>query len=169
MQHSQGPFKVAGQSEGGRYIKITSASGRTVARVPFNTENEVEAGIITDAGDAALLAASPTMLDALYTLESLINSFYVATMTNAKSRDENRSLKFAAIKFLEEIFATIRADGVAVPPVTGRSIALLEALEELLVVTDDPETRKDTRGSRTDRAFKAARAAVAAARLGVAG
>ncbi len=64
-RHTSGPWAVTGQSQGGRYITVQAATGRTVARVPFNSKTDVEAGAITDAADAALIAAAPHMLVAL--------------------------------------------------------------------------------------------------------
>lgn len=60
-----GDWTVTGQSEGGRYITVKSSNGRTVARVPFNTERECAGGPLTDAGDAALIAAAPNLLKEL--------------------------------------------------------------------------------------------------------
>ncbi len=65
VTHTPGPWHVTGQSEGGRYITVKAEQGRTVARVPFNTEREVEAGQITDSADADLIAAAPDLLAAL--------------------------------------------------------------------------------------------------------
>lgn len=66
--HTAGPWTKASQSEGGRYITIKAANGRTVARVPFNTEREAERGEITDDSDADLIASSPDLLTALETI-----------------------------------------------------------------------------------------------------
>jgi hypothetical protein len=62
-----GPWFVSSQSERGRYINVTSAeTARIVARVPWNTEREVNSGAhLTDAHDAALIAAAPELLAAL--------------------------------------------------------------------------------------------------------
>lgn len=67
-KHTPGPWKKTGQSEGGRYIKIQAANGRIVARVPFNTEREVEQNIFTDDHDADLITTAPelrAMLEAM--------------------------------------------------------------------------------------------------------
>jgi len=48
MRHTQGKWEVTGQSENSRYITVKSDNGRTVARVPWNSEKEVEQGICTD-------------------------------------------------------------------------------------------------------------------------
>lgn len=65
MAHSRAPWKVTGQSEGGRYITVQAADGRVVARVPWNTEKQLEAGPATDNDDAVLISMSPEILDAL--------------------------------------------------------------------------------------------------------
>jgi hypothetical protein len=62
---TKGNWAVTGQSDGGRYIIVKSTTGRTVARVPFSTDKEAEAGAATDASDADLIAAAPAMYEAL--------------------------------------------------------------------------------------------------------
>jgi len=59
-----GPWAVTGQSDAGRYIVVKAANGRTVARVPFSREN-LPLSEITDASDAALIAAAPDLYAAL--------------------------------------------------------------------------------------------------------
>lgn len=61
---AQGPWSITGQSDAGGYITIKAASGRTVARVPFSREG-AHLSEITDASDAALIAAAPDMFAAL--------------------------------------------------------------------------------------------------------
>jgi hypothetical protein len=56
-----GPWRVTGQSEGGRYITVKAHNGRTVARVPWNTDKEAEANQATDDSDAKLIAKAPEM------------------------------------------------------------------------------------------------------------
>ena len=65
MRHTQGKWEVTGQSENSRYITVKSDNGRTVARVPWNSEKEVEQGICTDNSDAILIAAAPVLLEEL--------------------------------------------------------------------------------------------------------
>ena len=65
MAHTEGPWKVTGQSEGGRYITVEASNGRVVARVPWNTEKQLEAGPATDNDDAVLVSMSPEILEAL--------------------------------------------------------------------------------------------------------
>ena len=65
MEHTQGKWEVTGQSENSRYITVKSDNGRTVARVPWNSEKEVEQDICTDNNDAILIANAPEMLQAL--------------------------------------------------------------------------------------------------------
>lgn len=69
--HSGDHWKVTGQSEGGRYITVKADTGRTVARVPWNTEKEVGAGIDTDNDDARLIAAAPDLLKSLIAAEQV--------------------------------------------------------------------------------------------------
>jgi len=64
MRHTQGKWEVTGQSENSRYITVKSDNGRTVARVPWNSEKEVEQGICTDNDDAILISAAPELLSA---------------------------------------------------------------------------------------------------------
>lgn len=64
-RHSPAPFRIAGQSEAGRYITVKAANGRTVARVPFSPQAEGEKGLAADHFDAHLFAAAPDMLTAL--------------------------------------------------------------------------------------------------------
>ena len=72
MKHTQGKWSVTGQSENSRYITVKSDNGRTVARVPWNSEKEVEQDICTDNNDAILIAAAPKMLKRLKTI---VNDF----------------------------------------------------------------------------------------------
>ena len=65
MEHTQGKWEVTGQSENSRYITVKSDNGRTVARVPWNSEKEVEQDICTDNNDAILIANAPEMLEML--------------------------------------------------------------------------------------------------------
>jgi hypothetical protein len=65
---TKGQWAVAGQPYAARYIKVKAENGRTVARVPFNTEREVERDEITDCYDADLIAAAPDMYAALVNL-----------------------------------------------------------------------------------------------------
>jgi len=62
--HSPGPWRVHGQSESGRYITVKAANGRTVARVPWNSENTPLCEC-TDASDALIISLAPGMLAAL--------------------------------------------------------------------------------------------------------
>ena len=62
--HSPGPWRISGQSESGRYITVKAANGRTVARVPFNSEN-TPLPECTDATDALIVSLAPEMLAAL--------------------------------------------------------------------------------------------------------
>lgn len=75
MRHTQGKWEVTGQSENSRYITVKSDYGRTVARVPWNSDKEVEQGICTDNNDAILIANAPEMLKMLkYTLKYFVNN-----------------------------------------------------------------------------------------------
>ena len=65
MKHTQGKWEVTGQSENSRYITVKADSGRTVARVPWNSEKENGQGIYTDFNDAKLIAKAPVMLKTL--------------------------------------------------------------------------------------------------------
>ena len=65
MKHTEGKWEMTGQSENSRYITVKSDNGRTVARVPWNSEKEVEQDICTDYNDALLIASAPEMLKTL--------------------------------------------------------------------------------------------------------
>jgi hypothetical protein len=67
-KHSPAPWTVTSESRGGRYITVKAADGRTVARVPFSSEAEGEAGTATDAGDADVIAAAPKLVALMRTL-----------------------------------------------------------------------------------------------------
>lgn len=69
---SPGPFRVTGQSFGGRYITVGDASGKAIARVLFSKDND-EASLLHDASNANLLAASSSMLIALRDLQASPN------------------------------------------------------------------------------------------------
>lgn len=71
-KHDLTPWHVAGESTGGRYIIVKSASGRTVARVPFSPASAVHTNSCTDHHDAMLIAAAPDLLAAL---QSLVNQY----------------------------------------------------------------------------------------------
>lgn len=59
-----GSWRVAGQSEGGRYITVKADGGRVVARVPWNTDRQMaELQDATDAADAQLVAAAPMLAE----------------------------------------------------------------------------------------------------------
>ena len=64
MEHTKGPWIITGESEGGRYITVKGATGRTVARVPWSSPKEGEDMVATDDGDAKLIAAAPELLRA---------------------------------------------------------------------------------------------------------
>jgi hypothetical protein len=75
--HTPGPWKVTGQSDGGRYITVAHEyhagfdsllRRRTVARIPFSRENDAHP---TDNSDARLIAAAPDLLAALKRLAAL--------------------------------------------------------------------------------------------------
>ena len=77
MKHTEGPWIVHSQSEGGRYITVKAATGRTVARVPWNNvpygkENET---ICTDHADACLIAAAPDLLEACIITYNRLETF----------------------------------------------------------------------------------------------
>lgn len=58
--------------------------------------------------NACLIAAAPELLEALEVVEAQIESFYTATITNAKSRDENTELKSAALDNVRAAIAKAR-------------------------------------------------------------
>lgn len=60
-----GPWAVTGQSETGKYIIVKAVKWRTVARVPWSTEKEADSGRATDHSDSLLIAAAPSMYEAL--------------------------------------------------------------------------------------------------------
>lgn len=89
------PWKVTGQSWGGRYIKVTDANGRTVARVPFSSDADGIDGTATDASDAALIAAAPDLL-AVLTLILRDNSEGLSLTVAAMALDAVRKAKEGA-------------------------------------------------------------------------
>ena len=76
MEHTQGKWEVTGQSENSRYITVKSDNGRTVARVPWNSEKEVEQYICTDNNDAILIANAPEMLEMLKKILNNMSKHY---------------------------------------------------------------------------------------------
>lgn len=64
------PWHIAGQSEASRYITVKAASGRTVARIPWNRP-ETPLSECTDAGTARLIAAAPDMAETIRDLLAL--------------------------------------------------------------------------------------------------
>jgi len=73
LKHSEAPWTVSGQSEGGRYIKVSDATGRTVARVPFTPEKEAGAGHANDYLNAQLISTAPDLLKALERMNKMHN------------------------------------------------------------------------------------------------
>lgn len=74
-KHTPGPWTVSGQAARSRYITVSAEGcGRVVARIPFTPERIAERSpsLITDAADAALIAAAPSMLEALRKAETIL-------------------------------------------------------------------------------------------------
>jgi len=81
MKHTPGPWEVIGQSEGGRYITVKATMGRTVARVPWCTDAQGEAGTATDHHDAVLIAAAPELLEACTIVADTIDGMHDLSRT----------------------------------------------------------------------------------------
>jgi len=98
-QHTPGPWVL---HEG--KTAVNGADGHLVAScgsLPYRNKWDEEA-------NARLIAAAPELLEALILAEVQFDSFYTATMTNAKSRDENRALKKLALEGIRSVIAKAR-------------------------------------------------------------
>ena len=60
------PWEVSGQSEAARYIRVTDANGRTVARIPWSSDADGTAGTANDNDNAVLIAQAPAMFYELH-------------------------------------------------------------------------------------------------------
>ena len=60
------PWEVSGQSEAARYIRVTDSNGRTVARIPWSSDADGEAGTANDNDNAVLIAQAPAMFYELH-------------------------------------------------------------------------------------------------------
>lgn len=58
MKHTPTPWAIDPATSERGQITIKSANGMTVARVPFATEKQLEAGLRNDDGDAKLIVAA---------------------------------------------------------------------------------------------------------------
>jgi len=111
-QYTKGPWKIthAGRADNGACHKHQiGTSEKTVAYTWKPITHDRGESFHEHNANAALIAAAPDLLEALILAEAQIESFYTATMTSVKSRDENRSLKKLA---LENVRAAIaKAEG----------------------------------------------------------
>lgn len=96
--YTEGPWEVKPEEIGKDYIRIRGTQLGRLYKIADVLAPENEFSFDECRANARLVAAAPELFEALILAEAQIDSFYTATMTNAKSRDENKAIKKLALE-----------------------------------------------------------------------
>lgn len=64
MKHTKGEWEITGESYG-NYITVGNENRKTIARIPWISQTDVDNGSEEDSANAKLIAAAPDLLEAL--------------------------------------------------------------------------------------------------------